>query len=138
MTSNSELEPQDSKKENRSTLVQVEFQLTIFKLVFGFLLIYCWFIYAIDWTVTQVQQPTLLNELKRPSVWHLNSHFFIPYYGLWHGRRHDRGTEGNSPPLLTKVIFVNRLKPMRKYLGYGGVIFEFQPEFVTSGFQRRI
>jgi len=25
-----------------------------------------------------------------------------------------------APPLFTKVIFVNRLKPMRKYLGYGG------------------
>jgi len=28
---------------------------------------------------------------------------------------------GNSPtPLLTKVIFVNRLKPMRKLWGMGG------------------
>jgi len=31
------------------------------------------------------------------------------------------GTGGETvPPLLTKVIFVNRLKPTRKYLGYGG------------------
>jgi len=30
------------------------------------------------------------------------------------------GTGGNSPPLLTKVVFVNRLKPMRKYWGYEG------------------
>jgi len=27
------------------------------------------------------------------------------------------GLEGNIPPLLTKVIFVIRLKPMRKKLG---------------------
>jgi len=43
------------------------------------------------------------------------------------------------PPLFTKVIFVNRLKLMRKYLGYGSdvtTMLEFQLEFVTSGFQR--
>jgi len=51
------------------------------------------------------------------------------------GRRHGGDWEGTVPPLLTKVIFVNRLKPMRKYLGYGGggvtlpTILEFQPEF---------
>jgi len=31
-----------------------------------------------------------------------------------------RGTGGTIPLLLTKVIFVNRLKPMRKYWRYGG------------------
>jgi len=54
------------------------------------------------------------------------------------GRRHG-GTV--PPPLLTKVIFVNRLEPMRKNWGYVGgltspTILKFQPEFVTSGFQR--
>jgi len=30
------------------------------------------------------------------------------------------GLVGTVLPLLTKVIFVNRLKPLRKYWGYGG------------------
>jgi len=30
------------------------------------------------------------------------------------------GETGGNSPLLTKVIFVNRLKPMRKYWRYGG------------------
>jgi len=52
-----------------------------------------------------------------------------------------RGVSGGGtvPPFLTKVIFVNRLKPMRKYWRYGGMtsptIFKFQPDFVTSVFK---
>jgi len=49
------------------------------------------------------------------------------------------GLRGTVPPLLTKVICVNRLKPMRKYWGMGErtlpTTLEFQPpEFVTNGF----
>jgi len=57
------------------------------------------------------------------------------------GRRHEGDWGETVPPLLTKIIFVNRLKPIIKYWGYGGVtsptIFEFQPEIITSGFQRQ-
>jgi len=53
-----------------------------------------------------------------------------------------RGTVGEqSPPLLTKFIFVNHLNTDEKILGvWWGVtsptMLEFQPEFVTSGLQR--
>jgi len=51
------------------------------------------------------------------------------------------GLEEQSPPLSTKVIFVNRLKPIRNFWVYerrmtSPTILEFQLEFVTSGFQR--
>jgi len=57
---------------------------------------------------------------------------------LGQGRRHGGDWGGTVPRLFTKVVFVNRLEPMRKKLGVWGVtsptIFEFQPEL--SGFQR--
>jgi len=36
------------------------------------------------------------------------------------GRRHEGGLGEQSPIFVTKVIFVNRLKLLRKYWGYGG------------------
>jgi len=50
---------------------------------------------------------------------------------------------GRVPALLKRPFFVNRLKPMRKNWGYGeGVtsptMFQFQLDFVTSGFQRPV
>jgi len=36
------------------------------------------------------------------------------------GRRHGGDWGGTVPPTHHKVIFVNRLNPMRKYWGYGG------------------
>jgi len=46
------------------------------------------------------------------------------------GRRYGGKDWGNSPPLLTKVTFVNCPKPMKKVGGMGGkvmspTIFEF-------------
>jgi len=53
-------------------------------------------------------------------------------------KRGATGGPEDSPPLLTKVIFVNRLKPKRKKIGgmEGDVTnhIEFQPEFVKTGY----
>jgi len=50
---------------------------------------------------------------------------------------------GDSPPLLIKVIFVNRQKPMRKYWGYGrwrhqSYLLELQPSLSWVVFKDRI
>jgi len=45
----------------------------------------------------------------------------INHHNADQGRRYEGTGEKQFPPLLTKVVFVNRLKPMRTYWGYGGV-----------------
>jgi len=84
-------------------------------------------------------------QKKTNSFWRHKIGLKVLMQGRSQGGAEDRGgatggTGGNSPPLLTKVFFVNRLKPMRKYFGIWGVtsptILAFQPEFVTSGLQR--
>jgi len=49
----------------------------------------------------------------------------------WQGRRHG-ATGGTVPPLLTKVIFVNRLKSMRKYWGYEGGQWRHQHTWISA------
>jgi len=63
----------------------------------------------------------------------------VEIWNLWAAPREGLG--GTVPALLTKVIFVNHLNPMRKKLKVWGrmtsqTIFEFQPVFVASVFQR--